>query len=62
LKYDVIALFNDVVANPSAYGLTLGLDLTHACLGSGTPVPEPDTSSLLVIGLLVLALLRTRSR
>ena len=97
LKYDVMALFNDVVANPLAYGLPLGLNLTNACLGSGTPdpagpptcnsyaffdtihpttqvasvlgnawvvaaVPEPDTTSLLAIGLLVLALRRSGTR
>jgi phospholipase/lecithinase/hemolysin len=36
---DVIALFNAVNANPPAYGLPLGLNVTNACLGSGTPVP-----------------------
>ena len=44
LKYDVMALFNDVVANPTAYGLPLGLDLTQTCLGSGAPDPAgPNT-------------------
>jgi phospholipase/lecithinase/hemolysin len=97
LKYDTIALFNSVVANPAAYGLPVGINLTTACLASGSPdpsgppscndyaffdnthpttqvasilgnawvvaaVPEPDTSSLLAIGLLVLALRRSRTR
>ena len=97
LKYDVINLFNDVLANPLAYGLPLGLNLTDACLGSAAPdpagpltcnayaffdtihpttqvatvlgnewaiaaIPEPGTSSLLAIGLLVLALRRSRAR
>ena len=39
-KVDVIALFDAVLANPSAYGLPVGLNITNACLGSGTPVPD----------------------
>jgi phospholipase/lecithinase/hemolysin len=37
---DVIGLFDAVTANPAAYGLPTGLNLTQACLGSGTPDPN----------------------
>ena len=37
---DVIGLFNAVLANPTAYGLPVGLNITNACLGSGTPDPS----------------------
>jgi len=37
---DVIGLFDAVFANPAAYGLPAGIDLTHACLGSGTADPS----------------------
>jgi phospholipase/lecithinase/hemolysin len=39
-KVDVIALFDAVTANPAAYGLPAGINLTQACLGSGTPDPN----------------------
>ncbi len=41
---DVIGLFNAVLANPTAYGLSLGLNITNACLGSGAPDPSGPTT------------------
>jgi phospholipase/lecithinase/hemolysin len=37
---DVIALFDAVTADPAAYGLPAGINLTQACLGSGTLDPD----------------------
>ena len=65
-----MALFESVVANPLASGHAL-FDTIHpttqvaSILGNAwvvAAVPEPDTSSLLAIGLLVLALRRSGTR